>query len=259
MSGEDKQDTKTAKEKAAEAAWEKANLEIAAREEAEWKNKTLMKAALEAGRAVYHADLHYNLGVTLCDSYLESLFQKKDDLNGAIAEFREAVRLDPNNALAQNYLRLALSWRGHPARPDEGKFTPGYLPGTPEFEGLNGLVPVDGLPVWPTAEQSIRKVYREQAGREPTEQELAEINKSITGVPSQGGSAGVFEGSTNMIDRTMSNETWKQLDKIVSKIRDKAKAGRDDELYGYADTANALLRNLANELCIEDDRAKDSK
>jgi hypothetical protein len=57
----------------------------------------------------------------------------------------------------------------------------------------------------------------------------------------------------------MSKETWNKLDEIIFKIRDKAAADRDDELYGLADKANALMRNLANELWMEDEEAKDSK
>jgi len=144
----------------------------------------VLKAALEAGRAVYHADLHYNLGVDLLDAFSYSLGEKGGDLDGAIAEFREAVRLDSNNTLAQYHLRLALSWRDLPARPEEGKFFPGHTPGTTEFNELGGHVPANPIPVWPTAEQSIREVYREQAGREPTEQELAVLKERITGVPS---------------------------------------------------------------------------
>jgi tetratricopeptide (TPR) repeat protein len=185
MSEDDNQVMKATMEKATEAAWEKANMEIAAREEAEWKNETLMKAALEAGRAVYHSDLHYNLGVDLFHVLCASLDSNEGYWDGAIAEFQEAVRLDSNNALARNYLRLLLSYRDHPARPEEGKLFPGHQPGTPEFEELSGLVPVDGLPVWPAAEKNIRKVYREQSGREPTEQELNEIKQRVTGVPSQ--------------------------------------------------------------------------
>lgn len=88
-------------------------------------DRQVMKAALDAGRAVYHADLRYNLGVDLCDAFSYSLSEKEGDLDSAIAEFRGAVRLDSNNALAQYHLCLALSWRDLLARPEKGKFVLG--------------------------------------------------------------------------------------------------------------------------------------
>lgn len=56
-----------------------------------------------------------------------------------------------------------------------------------------------------------------------------------------------------MINRTMSRQTWKELDDVIFKIRDKAAADKNDEVYGYADHANALMRQLATELWLEDE------
>jgi tetratricopeptide (TPR) repeat protein len=151
-------------------------------------NNEVMEAALEAGRAVYHADLHYNLGVALFETFSGSMGENEGDLDSAIAEFREAVRLDSNNALAQYYLSLALSWRDLPVRPEAGELLPGSRPGTPTFNEVDKLVPVNSMPTWPAAKENIRKVYREQAGREPTEQELAVLKQRITGVPRSEGS-----------------------------------------------------------------------
>jgi len=55
-----------------------------------------------------------------------------------------------------------------------------------------------------------------------------------------------------VINRAFSKQTWKELDDLIFKIRDKAAADKDDELYGYADRANALMRKLAADISHED-------
>jgi len=54
------------------------------------------------------------------------------------------------------------------------------------------------------------------------------------------------------IQRENSIKTWNKLDHTLAKIRQIAAARRDDEIYGLADNAILLLRNLGNDLYIED-------
>jgi hypothetical protein len=56
-------------------------------------------------------------------------------------------------------------------------------------------------------------------------------------------------------DRSMSKATWEQLDAVIFKIRDKAASVKDHDLYGLADQANALIRQLATEILLEDQKA----
>jgi hypothetical protein len=58
------------------------------------------------------------------------------------------------------------------------------------------------------------------------------------------------------VDRWMSRATWRELDRMVYTIRDKAASKRDSELYGLADHANALMRKLATEIEMEDRQIK---
>jgi len=59
----------------------------------------------EGGLHVDHeAGLHVNLGAILCDD--------KHDYDGAIVEFREAIRLKPDDAMAHNNLGVALKGQG---------------------------------------------------------------------------------------------------------------------------------------------------
>jgi hypothetical protein len=65
-------------------------------------------------------------------------------------------------------------------------------------------------------------------------------------------------GGTGQV-AAMSTETWNKIDRLVSKIADRAARNNDQETYRDADMINALLRNLANELCIESEKAKSAK
>ena len=46
---------------------------------------------------------------------------------------------------------------------------------------------------------------------------------------------------------------WKKIDDLIAKIRHRAAEANEQETYRDADNANGLLRNLANEIAIEDD------
>ncbi len=57
------------------------------------------------------------------------------------------------------------------------------------------------------------------------------------------------------MERKMSAETWNQINRRVARIAMRAAQKGDNETYADADMVNALLRNLANEIKMEDDRA----
>lgn len=56
------------------------------------------------------------------------------------------------------------------------------------------------------------------------------------------------------IKRDLSTKTWNKLDCLIAKIRQTAANIGDQNTYADADRASLLLRNLANEICIEDSR-----
>jgi hypothetical protein len=56
------------------------------------------------------------------------------------------------------------------------------------------------------------------------------------------------------VEREMSAENWNRIDHLVVEIRMKAAVNRDDETYSKADLVSALLRNLPNQICMEDER-----
>jgi uncharacterized alpha-E superfamily protein len=58
-----------------------------------------------------------------------------------------------------------------------------------------------------------------------------------------------------MIRRELSTKTWEELDEVVSKIRTRAEAIKDDELCGLADRVSALMRQLSMQYLIEDEKA----
>jgi hypothetical protein len=58
-----------------------------------------------------------------------------------------------------------------------------------------------------------------------------------------------------MINREMSAKTWNAIDRRVAKIALRAAQNDDQDTYRDADMISALLRNLANEICMEDEKA----
>jgi len=69
------------------------------------RSETLVRRGLALAKSLQpgDADAHHNLGLAL---YL------KGDLDGAIAEYHEALRLNPNNILAHHSLGVALREKG---------------------------------------------------------------------------------------------------------------------------------------------------
>jgi hypothetical protein len=56
-------------------------------------------------------------------------------------------------------------------------------------------------------------------------------------------------------NREMSKKTWEEIDNLLHKIMDRAAKIKDREIYGAADMATALLRNLSTETRMEDKAA----
>ena len=56
------------------------------------------------------------------------------------------------------------------------------------------------------------------------------------------------------IDRTMSKKTWEKIDELLWKIHRRAERASDLDTLKESDQANALLRNLAGEILMEDER-----
>lgn len=54
------------------------------------------------------------------------------------------------------------------------------------------------------------------------------------------------------IDR---KKTWERIDALLHEIMDRAAKIKDDEIYRKADLGTALLRNLATEIHMEDEKA----
>jgi hypothetical protein len=55
------------------------------------------------------------------------------------------------------------------------------------------------------------------------------------------------------IKRETSTKTWNELDHLIAKIRQRAAQANDQQTYGEADRASALLRNLSVEIQMEDE------
>jgi hypothetical protein len=56
-------------------------------------------------------------------------------------------------------------------------------------------------------------------------------------------------------NREMSKKTWEEIDNLLHKIMDRAAKIEDREIYGAADIATALLRNLSTDTYMEDKAA----
>jgi hypothetical protein len=61
------------------------------------------------------------------------------------------------------------------------------------------------------------------------------------------------------MEREMSKETWNKLDHLIANIRQRAARSKDNKTYDEADLASALLRNLAAEIQMEDDRGESGR
>jgi hypothetical protein len=59
------------------------------------------------------------------------------------------------------------------------------------------------------------------------------------------------EGGFIKMLKKMSVTTWDRIADLLAKIRQKAATSNDAETYGWADSATALLGNLAVELSME--------
>jgi len=57
------------------------------------------------------------------------------------------------------------------------------------------------------------------------------------------------------VDREMSKKTWEKIDNLLHDITRRAAQIQDNEIYRDADMAIALLRNLATEIHMEDEKA----
>ena len=57
-----------------------------------------------------------------------------------------------------------------------------------------------------------------------------------------------------MPSRETSKQTWEKIDNLLHKIMRRAVAIKEDEIYADADMCTALMRNLAVETYMEDEK-----